>query len=228
VTLEAAALGVEPPPGTISFGPSENGGERPTAGGDEAAPANHAAPGVGPPVEPRNANATRAMRFQTMVRPHLDAAYSLASYLVRDPITAEDVTQEAFMRAYRGLDSLRGPTAKPWLMAIVRNACIDYHRQNHGWDEQVADGPYDAINAVADPDAGSPEDAAIRQSDVAILRQAIKALPRHLREALVLRELEEFSYREIAEITAAPIGTVMSRLARARAELSVTWRRIEN
>ncbi|MFI4973036.1 MAG: sigma-70 family RNA polymerase sigma factor [Caulobacterales bacterium] len=163
---------------------------------------------------------SQAPRFRTLVMPHLDAAYSLARYLARDATAAEDIAQDALLRAFRGLDSLRGAEVKPWLMAIVRNAYFDWRRRSRGWEDMAVRGLDDAIDAVADPDAESPEAALIRRGDVAALREAIEAVPEPFREALVLRELEELSYKEIAEITGAPIGTVMSRLARARRMLA--------
>ena len=159
--------------------------------------------------------------------PHLDAAYSLARYLIGDPHAAEDIVQDAFLRAFRGLDGLRGEAVKPWLMAIVRNVCLDHRRRNRDWAERSWRGK-DDTGAVADPDARDPEGLAIRRDDIATLRAAIQALPESLREALVLREMGEHSYKEIAEITAVPIGTVMSRLARGRAKLSVAWRRLQD
>ena len=167
-------------------------------------------------------------RFHALVMPHLSAAYRLARYLIGDPHAAEDITQDALLSAFRGLDGLRGEAAKPWLMAIVRNACLAYRRRNRGWAKRAVSGMDDYTNVVADPDAENPEGSAIRQGELTMLRAAIRALPEPLREALVLRELGEHSYKEIAEITAVPIGTVMSRLARGRAELSVAWRRLED
>jgi RNA polymerase sigma-70 factor (ECF subfamily) len=120
--------------------------------------------------------------------PHLDAAYSLARCLVSDPLDAEDITQDALLRAFRGLDGLRGDAAKPWLMTIVRNACLAYRRRNRSWGERAVCGMDDFMDTVANPDAKNPEGVAIRQGDIAMLRAAIQALPESLSEALVLRE----------------------------------------
>jgi len=155
-----------------------------------------------------------APRFRELIAPHIDAAYSLARYLARDAAAAEDIAQEALLKAYRGIESLRGGEVKPWLMAIVRNAYFDWRRRDNG---RTVTGPAAEIAMAETPaEETSAEDALIRQGDVAALRRAIETLPEPFREALVLRDLEELSYREIAEITTVPMGTVMSRLARAR------------
>jgi RNA polymerase sigma-70 factor (ECF subfamily) len=152
------------------------------------------------------------------VLPHIDAAYSLARFLARDAAVAEDIAQEALLKAFRNLDSLRGDV-KPWLLAIVRNAYFDWRRRG---DDRAVTGPAAEVALARTPDDGqeSVETSLIRQGDVAALRAAIDAVPEPFREALVLRELEELSYREISEITGAPMGTVMSRLARARRMLA--------
>ncbi|HLK23802.1 MAG TPA: sigma-70 family RNA polymerase sigma factor [Caulobacteraceae bacterium] len=160
-----------------------------------------------------------APSFRALVGPHIDAAYNLARYIILDAVAAEDVTQDALLRAYRGLGRRHGPAVKPWLLAIVRNACIDYLRKNQGW-RALAPLGLDAVeDTVADPEVDDPEAVAIRRSDGAAVRRALETLSPCFREALVLRELEELSYEEIAAVTAVPIGTVMSRLSRARAQL---------
>jgi len=144
----------------------------------------------------------------------MDAAYSLARYLARDAAAAEDIAQEALLKAYRNIDALRGGEVKPWLLTIVRNAYFDWRRRDNG---RTVTGPAAEVAMAETPaEDTSAEDAVIRQGDVAALRRAIETVPEPFREALVLRDLEELSYREIAEITAVPMGTVMSRLARAR------------
>jgi len=151
-------------------------------------------------------------RFEDVALPHIDAAYNVARYLVRDATAADDVVQEAYLRALRGFANYRGGDAKAWLLAIVRNCAYTWlaaHRTDR------ADATID-VEALGDPYAETPEQAAARASDANALRALIERLPEPYRETLVLRELEELSYKEIAQITGVPIGTVMSRLARAR------------
>jgi RNA polymerase sigma-70 factor (ECF subfamily) len=178
-------------------------GSRPPVSGDPA--------GAAALIQP-----SRAPRFRELVLPHLDAAYSLARYLARDPVAAEDIAQDAMLRAFRGFETLRGEP-KPWLLAIVRNAYFDWRRRARGWDA-VAGGEVEqaALENAVDPEQETAETGLIRQGDVAALRAAIETIPEPFREALVLRDLEELSYRQVAEVTGAPMGTVMSRLARAR------------
>lgn len=160
-----------------------------------------------------------ADQFRLIMLPHMDAAYGFARYLTRNTSTAEDVVQEAFLRALRSYDGWRGDNPKAWLLAIVRNCYLDTvigrHDPLHGAD------PVEAIDACETimTEVVQLEDRAAMQSDAALLRRTIENLPEPFRETLVLRELEEFSYKEIAIITGVPIGTVMSRLARARAML---------
>jgi RNA polymerase sigma-70 factor (ECF subfamily) len=160
----------------------------------------------------------RRARFEQLVMPHLDAAFNLARWITRNDHDAEDVLQEAMLRAYRFCDGLRGE-ARPWLLAIVRNACFTWMQANRPAD--LAPGP-DA-EALAD-EAPGPEALAARELDRRLLNEAIGALPAQFREVLVLRELEDLSYREIARVVDAPIGTVMSRLSRARRLLADSLR----
>jgi RNA polymerase sigma-70 factor (ECF subfamily) len=141
----------------------------------------------------------------------MDGAYGFARYLCRDGAAAEDIVQEAFLRAWRGFAGFRGQDARAWLFAIVRNCVFSAPRP-------VPTAEVDA-EAAAD-DADTAEQALVRSSEVQAVRGAIEALPEPFRETLVLRELEELSYREVAAVTGAPIGTVMSRLARARRMLA--------
>jgi RNA polymerase sigma-70 factor (ECF subfamily) len=151
--------------------------------------------------------------FEQLVLPHLDAAYNLARWLTRNDHDAEDVVQEAMLRAYRYVGGLRGE-ARPWLLAIVRNACMTWLRANR--PAELA-GALDAEALEDRPDPGDGPDALLlREVDRRILNEAIAALPQPFREVLVLRELEDLAYKDIARITGAPIGTVMSRLSRAR------------
>ena len=151
--------------------------------------------------------------FAERILPHLDAAYNLARWLTRDAHDAEDVVQEACVRALRYIKSLETGDARPWFLTIVRNAFYDWIARNRP-AEVVHD---DAIlEAAEDPAAIDPQHAAIRSAEMRGLADAVAALPLQFREVLVLRELEDLSYKEIARIADIPIGTVMSRLARAR------------
>jgi len=160
----------------------------------------------------------RRQRFEAVALPHLDAAYNLARWLSHSPTEADDIVQDAMLRAFRGFDGFRGEQVKPWLLAIVRNCwrnrAADTRRRGHAplpaEDDLAFDGP-------------SPEAEAVNASEGRKLETMIAGLPEDFRTALILREIEDLSYREIAEATGAPIGTVMSRLARARALLKNQW-----
>jgi RNA polymerase sigma-70 factor (ECF subfamily) len=155
-------------------------------------------------------------RFEQAVLPHLDAAYNLARWLTRNDHDAKDVLQDAMLRAFRHFGSLRGEP-RPWLLAVVRNACFTWLQANRPADvEPLAD--------VADESLPGPEAAFARSVDRRLLNEAIAALPVQFREVLVLRELEDLAYRDIARIAGIPIGTVMSRLARARRQLAESLR----
>jgi RNA polymerase sigma-70 factor (ECF subfamily) len=161
-------------------------------------------------------------RFEEVVLPHLDAAYNLARWLVRDPTLAQDVVQDAAVRALGYFASYRGGDARAWLLQIVRNAAYSTLAASsrqiaESLDDRDADGEPAALQ-VADP-AADPETALARIEDRSKLDRALAALPIELRECLVLRELEELSYKQVAEVTGVPIGTVMSRLWRARRAL---------
>ena len=159
----------------------------------------------------------RRRRFEEVALPHLDAAYSLARWLTRNDQDAEDVVQEAFVRALRFIDGFHGSEGRAWLLAIVRNTCFSWMEKNRPAHMQPFD---DDILEIPAQLAAGPESSAERAANATALHRAIAALPLALREALVLRELEELSYREIARIAEVPIGTVMSRLSRARALLA--------
>lgn len=153
--------------------------------------------------------------------PHLDAAHNLARWLSRDTDVAQEVVQEAFLRAYRSFDTLRGD-ARPWLLAIVRNC----HRSLVQQRGRRAHVPLTEENGETELQAegSDPETEAIRADHARKLDIVIATIPVEFREALILREVEDLSYREIADVTGVPIGTVMSRLARARALLREKWR----
>ena len=166
-----------------------------------------------------------AERFRTIMLPHLDAAYNLARWLASDPATAEDIVQETFLRAFRAFPGYQGGSPRAWLFAILRNCW----RDRAGGDQErgrvivnhasLSEAQAAAIDAI--PDEGETADAAlIRTEESEALRATIAAIPEPFREALVLREMEQLPYREIAAITGVPIGTVMSRLARAREMLA--------
>ena len=148
--------------------------------------------------------------------PHLDAAYNLARWLTRNPAEADDIVQDAMLRAFRAFDGFRGEAAKPWLLAIVRNC----HLNALGRTKRQAAAPLPEQDVIADA-APTPEGRMMAADDGRRLNAALAALPEEFREVVVLRELEEMSYREIADVTGAPIGTVMSRLARGRALLRI-------
>ena len=156
--------------------------------------------------------------------PHLDAAYNLARWITRNDHDAQDVVQEAVLRAYRFFDGLRGE-ARPWLLAIVRNSCLSWLQVNRPADLAGFD---DRVVETMPSDEDGPEEQAMRATDRRMLNEAIAALPCQFREVLVLRELEDLSYREIARIADIPIGTVMSRLARARRLLGESVRAVSN
>jgi len=157
------------------------------------------------------------MRFEQLVLPHLDSAMNVARWLLRNRSDAEDVVQEAMLRAYRFFDRFRGGEARAWLLQIVRNSCYSWLEKNR---------PLELITEFDEEShyrpAPTPETLALQADDRRTLRDALESLPPRSREVLVLRELEDCSYKEIAEITGIPIGTVMSTLFRARERLHRT------
>ncbi len=173
----------------------------------------------GPRAEPAPLSAAEQERFRRLLLPHLDAAYNFARFLCRDGPAAEDIVHDAFVRAWRGFAGFRGDNPKAWLFAIVRNLVFSSARTARAQGEVFDFDPV-AAEGQAEPDAEGPDDRMIRSAEIAHVRAAIEALPEPFRETLVLRELEELSYREVAAVTGAPIGTVMSRLARARQMLA--------
>jgi len=166
-----------------------------------------------------------ARRFDAMAAPHLDAAYNLARWLTRNPHDADDVVQEAYLRAFRFFGGFRGGGGRAWLLTIVRNTFYTWaeQRQRHKSDvefdeagaglEMVEAGANEALHGA------NPEQLLLRAADQQLVEAALLKLPAEYREILVLRELEELSYKEIAAIVGVPLGTVMSRLSRARLQL---------
>ena len=161
----------------------------------------------------------QAQRFETLALPHMDAAYNLARWLSRSPTEAEDIVQDAMLRAFRAFGGWRGENLRPWLLAIVRNC----------WRDRAVDARRGHVPLPAEDDRAlvfdgpDPEAQALCASEGRRLEAMIASLPEDFRTVLILREMEDMTYREIAEATGAPIGTVMSRLARARALLKDQW-----
>ena len=157
-------------------------------------------------------------RFAALTLPHLDAAHNLARWLTRNEHDAQDVVQDAYVRALRYFGAFRGDQARAWLLQIVRHTCYSWLRENRP-AEVVAFDDDEPWHELPAPSAEEPPSVAQRHADRALLNQAIAALPIAYREVLVLRELEDLSYKDIARVADVPIGTVMSRLSRARALL---------
>src|SRR3981189_522873 len=177
------------------------------------------------PVKAANDDPEKARRFRDAALPHLDDAYTLARYLLRDATDAEDAVQECYLRAFKHFDSYRGPAMKPWLFAILRNVCrAEFARR--------ASSPTGTIEDLAENEEQTPlwheaqetpETQMLRRWDSDTIRRLVAALAEPFRETFVLREIQNLSYREIANGAQVPVGTVMSRLARARAMLRSAW-----
>jgi RNA polymerase sigma-70 factor, ECF subfamily len=159
----------------------------------------------------------RGPDFERTVVPHLDAAYNLARWLVRNPENAEDVMQEACLRAMKFFGGYQGGDARAWLLRIVRNTAYTFLEKNR--PSELADEFDEALHTQAQKQAADAETAAVKAAESGQLQAALEMLPVRFREALILRELEGMSYKEIAEVMDIPMGTVMSSLARARAQL---------
>ncbi len=158
-------------------------------------------------------------RFEQVILPHLDDAYTLARYLLRDEHDAQDVVQEAVLRALKYFEGFRDGDARAWLLAIVRNHCHTW-RAGGGVERMSVPFSEDAALTLADPRGA--DELAIRSSERARIAAALDALPDVLREVIVLREVNDLSYKEISDVVGVPMGTVMSRLARARQRLMVS------
>jgi RNA polymerase sigma factor (sigma-70 family) len=168
-------------------------------------------------------------KFKQNIVPQLDAAYNFARFLSRDADAAQDIVQEAFLRAYRSFAGYRGGDARAWIFTIVRNCYhswqMDRRRRSRLEVDQQGEGDSEERIANISSDEDTPEAMLVRKAETQTVRLILNTMPRPLREILVLRELEELSYRQISDITALPIGTVMSRLARARTAFGDAWRR---
>jgi RNA polymerase sigma-70 factor (ECF subfamily) len=162
----------------------------------------------------------RTRRFEAMALPHLDAAYNLARWLTRADQDARDVVQDSYLRAFQFFDGFKGGDGRAWLLTIVRNTAFNWLKRDRKgaietvFDETLHGGA--ALSAIGPAPPANPETLLLQRADSEAIDRAIAGLPLPFREAIVLRELEELSYAEIAEIAGVPIGTVMSRLARAR------------
>jgi len=165
----------------------------------------------------------KANRFKELALPHLDAVYTLARYLMRDISDADDAVQECYLRAFRYFDTFRGGPIKPWLLTILRNVCHTAYSENaklvygEGVEDEASAAP------LWREDVETPEQTAVRRAESETMRRLIKKLPAEFREIIVLREINDLSYRDIALVIEVPIGTVMSRLARARGMLREAW-----
>ena len=155
-------------------------------------------------------------RFEQTILPHLDAAYNLARWLMRNEHDAEDMVQEAYLRAFKFFNAFHGADGRAWLLTIVRNTCYTWLQQNRAHEITVM---FDEDIHGVDSDTFNPATLALQSADQQILVKALDKLPVEFREVVVLRDLEGFSYKEIADIADIPTGTVMSRLARARERL---------
>jgi RNA polymerase sigma-70 factor, ECF subfamily len=170
-----------------------------------------------------------ARRFRDAALPYLDDVFTLARYLMRNATDAEDAVQECYLRALRHFETYRGPAMKPWLLTILRNVCnAEFARRGKQEVSTDCGAERETEDALLwqEPQA-TPEAALLRRHDGDTIRKLIAALPQQFREVIVLREVNELSYQEIAEVAGVPVGTVMSRLARARSLLRSAWNAAE-
>lgn len=190
-------------------------GSRASAGKDKSMPAHGA-----------DDDGERTRRFRDAALPCLDDVYTLARYLLRDADAAEDAVQECYLRALKHFDSYRGPAIKPWLFAILRNIChAEFARRMNSPTAiaEIAEAESQEAPPLWHEAEASPEAELLRRRDATTIQRLVSTLAEPFREILVLREMLSLSYREISDIVGAPIGTVMSRLARARAMLRIAW-----
>jgi RNA polymerase sigma-70 factor (ECF subfamily) len=166
------------------------------------------------PVKQGVGTESKTANFEAVFMPHLDAAYNLARWLTRDPSDADDVVQEAFMRAFKFSEGFKGGDSRSWILKIVRNTCFTWLKKNRS-KELVYELEEDQHEAVT----GNPEELLLENADKKLLKELLDELPPSYKEIIVLRDLEGLSYKEISSVTELPLGTVMSRLARARKRL---------
>lgn len=158
----------------------------------------------------------KLQRFEQAILPHLDAAYNLARWLTRNEDDAKDMVQEAYLRAFKFFDGFHGVDGRAWLLSTVRNTCYTWLEKNR---RSQGTTPFDEEIHTVDEDAMNPSALALKSGEVELLKESLDELPAEFREVIVLRDLEEMSYKQIAEVINVPLGTVMSRLARARGRL---------
>jgi RNA polymerase sigma-70 factor (ECF subfamily) len=192
---------------------------------ERSAPGGDARPGDGrvlstPGARDHVSNSERDQRgklelFEEVILPHLNAAYNLARWLTRNEQDAQDVVQESYLRAFRFFDGYRGGDGKSWLLAVVRNTCFTWRRH----ERRSSSEPFDEMTH-SNLQAQNQEEAVVQSTKMSVLRNCIETLPSGFREVLVMRELEEMSYKEISDVACLPVGTVMSRLSRARKRLA--------
>jgi RNA polymerase sigma-70 factor, ECF subfamily len=167
-----------------------------------------------------------AAQFKELALPLLDDVYTLARYLLGSAVDAEDAVQECYLRAFQHFHTYRGPAIKPWLFAILRNVCNSEFARRSKTKLRITECDLETLDDTAplwQEVRDTPETTLLQRLDAATIRQLVAALPTQFREAIVLREINNLSYREIADVTGAPVGTVMSRLARARFMLRTAW-----
>jgi len=174
-------------------------------------------------VQSRPSGDATLARFKQNIVPQLDAAYNFARFLSRDADAAQDIVQEAFLRAYRSFDGYRGGDARAWVFTIVRNCYHSWLTDRRRKARLEVDRNSEELISNISSDEDNPEAMLLRKAESRTVRLMLDVMPRPLREILVLRELEELSYRQISDVTALPIGTVMSRLARARKAFGDAW-----
>lgn len=176
------------------------------------------------PVKIVDNDPDQARRFRELALPYLDDVYTLARYLLRNPADADDAVQECYLRALKHFHTYRGPAIKPWLFAILRNVCHAEYARRAGAPVTADELPETAEQPpVWHEEQDTPEAAIVKRHDAGTIRRLIDRLAEPFRETFILREIEELSYREIADVAEVPVGTVMSRLARARAMLRSAW-----